>query len=93
VRVYAPALDEVVTVKREDGTEGEHRLGLVALPYSGRAESPYANANLIAAAPDLLAALQIAEELLERNGITRPEITAALAKADGAGVLTPKGRS
>ena len=42
-----------------------------------------ANAHLIAAAPELLAALKIAEELLERNGVTRPEIAAAIAKAEG----------
>jgi len=35
-----------------------------------------------AAAPELLAALKIAAELLERNGIRRQEIDAAIAKAE-----------
>lgn len=35
------------------------------------------------AAPELLAALKIARELLDRNDIRRPEIDAAIAKAEG----------
>ena len=42
-----------------------------------------ANASLIASAPDLLAALKVASELLDRNDIRRPEIDAAIAKAEG----------
>ncbi|MFH1603335.1 MAG: hypothetical protein ABIH03_05455 [Pseudomonadota bacterium] len=41
------------------------------------------DARLIAAAPELLDALLVAQEILARNGITRPEIVAALAKAKG----------
>jgi hypothetical protein len=42
-----------------------------------------ANARLIAAAPEMLAALKAAQEILERNGIVRSEVEAAIAKAEG----------
>jgi hypothetical protein len=47
------------------------------------AEEVLADARLIAAAPELLAALKVARELLDRNDIRRPEIDAAIAKAEG----------
>lgn len=87
-------------VKLEDGTEKEYIGGLVALPYGCRAEGDYtqnqrANALLIAAAPELLVALQCASNILfllsdevEALGLHAAEvpqqISDAIARATGA---------
>ena len=78
-------------------TKGPWRLGS-ASAHSGKArivqldgrticrmelDSIEQDARLIAAAPELLETLKVAREILERNGIARHEIAAAIAKAEG----------
>ena len=69
--------------------------GLVALPYScGGHATREANARLMAAAPELLVALEAAEsvmshpvhafEVLAEHSVVREMIRAAIAKATGA---------
>lgn len=63
VRVFAPAFDEQVEITRDDGTTAMHGRGLIALPYAPDGAHD-ANARLIAAAPDLLAALKRAVDTI-----------------------------
>ena len=52
-------------------------------PYESTPER-FANAQLIAAAPDMLAALEVAAAMLKKNTITRHILDTAIAKAKGA---------
>jgi len=73
-----------------EGEPCSHEAGLIALVYSCAPEGDYesgrhdANARLIAAAPDLLAACKLALNAFERNdNIDWGVLESAIAKAEG----------
>ncbi len=82
VRVYAPAFDKKVPVTLPSGEVKQHGCGLIALVYScGDANNREANQRVIAAAPDLLAALKL---IVEHFGDPLKVANNAIAKAEGA---------
>ncbi len=95
VRVYAPAFDAIQHYTNQDGEDIEYRQGLVALPYGcgqdvhAQIGSSQANAHLIMAAPELLAALKRVIGSFARVGgplaveASIVEAEAAIAKAEG----------
>jgi hypothetical protein len=97
IRVYAPAEDEQYTVRFEDGTEAEHRRGLIALVYSCGDGSADANARVITAAPLMLSTLKAVWQLAHRLDIGNAErvqfrdlVAAVIDEAEGrAQAVTP----
>jgi hypothetical protein len=62
-----------------------HKPFVCELPDSEpETEEERANADLIAAAPDLLAALKTAVKIIEYEGFGTDELRAVIAKAEGA---------
>ena len=91
VGIYAAAFDRVVPLPCESEPERTFREGLVALPYAcGESFNVVANARLIAAAPELLAALKdLRAMVIGEHGVSAYEningerADAAIAKAEG----------
>ncbi len=96
VRVYAPAFDTVTTFTNDDGVEVEHRQGLVALPYGcgpiGEYGPALANARLIAAAPELLAACLEAYAWIAYQGDALPASAVKLATLVRAAITKAEDR-
>lgn len=77
--VFAEQFIEMTTFTDKDGTVKSYKRGLVALPYAPEGVVAWrANANLMAAAPDLLAAAKLVlEKFSEWEGPEEPEVSDA----------------
>lgn len=90
--VYAEeedGLDGAITAERQDGTG---RFRVAAFPYLGTSAEMFANGSLLAAAPELLAAAQIALCRLEGGNKEEQEFNSSIAKLLRDAIAKAEGR-